>query len=67
MIRSPGRSAPAARTHTVDMARKWGYNLAMETVPLAEAKDHLSALVGDVAATHARFAHRSDIYHPRRS
>lgn len=27
----------------------------METVPLAEAKDRLSALVGDVAATHAHY------------
>jgi prevent-host-death family protein len=27
----------------------------METVPLAEAKDRLSALVGDVVATHAHY------------
>jgi prevent-host-death family protein len=27
----------------------------METVPLAEAKDRLSALVGEVAATHAHY------------
>lgn len=37
------------------MATKQGYNLAMNAVPLAEAKDRLSALVADIATTHTHY------------
>jgi antitoxin YefM len=37
------------------LAWKQGYNQAMITVPLAEAKDRLSAIVAEIASTHTHY------------
>src|SRR5687768_17044311 len=37
------------------LARKVAYNLAMTIIPLAEAKDGLSALVAEISSTHEHY------------